>query len=53
VDILGDMEIVIARELTKIHEEFRRGKISELITYFEKRKPRGELTLLFHSSSKT
>ncbi len=29
--ILGEREIVIARELTKLHEEFLRGKVSELI----------------------
>jgi len=30
LEIVGDINIVIARELTKIHEEFIRGKISEI-----------------------
>jgi 16S rRNA (cytidine1402-2'-O)-methyltransferase len=48
--VLGDMEIVICRELTKIHEEVRREKISQSIVHFEKVKPKGELTLLFRLS---
>ncbi len=40
-NIFGDIEIVIARELTKIHEEVWRGKISEAI----KREFRGEIVL--------
>ncbi len=30
-DILGDRSICLGRELSKIHEEFRRGKISEIV----------------------
>jgi len=41
----GDIEIVIARELTKIHEEIYRGKISQALNYFLS--PRGEIVLLF------
>jgi len=47
-ELFGDIEIVICRELTKIYEEVRRGKISESIAHFEKVKPKGEFTLLFH-----
>ncbi len=45
-EILGDVSIVIARELTKIHEEFFRGIISEAKSHFEN--PKGEFVLLFH-----
>lgn len=46
--IFGDMEIVTARELTKIYEEVRREKISEALLHFSKSKPRGEFVVLFH-----
>jgi len=45
-DILGDRQIVVARELTKLHEEIWRGTISEAVIYFETRRPRGEFTLV-------
>lgn len=45
-EILGDRNAVVARELTKIHEEFRRGRLSELLAHFEQNVPRGEITLL-------
>ncbi len=48
----GDIEVVVCRELTKIHEEIRREKISDSISYFEKNKPRGEFTLCFNTSLK-
>jgi len=48
-DILGDIDIVICSELTKIHEKARRGKASELVELFKKDKPRGEFVVLFHT----
>jgi 16S rRNA (cytidine1402-2'-O)-methyltransferase len=44
--ILGPRPAVIARELTKIHEEFLRGNLAELLESTSKRAPRGEITLL-------
>ena len=44
--VFGDIDIAIARELTKIHEEIRREKISEAIKHFESNKPRGEFAIL-------
>ena len=44
--ILGDRETVIARELTKVHEEFIRGRLSEIIPRIEKNPLKGEFTVL-------
>lgn len=46
-NVFGDIEIVIAKELTKIHEAFLRDRISDLINYLEKESPKGEFCLLF------
>jgi 16S rRNA (cytidine1402-2'-O)-methyltransferase len=46
LNTLGDRQIAIARELTKIHEEIIRGSISEGIKYFSENSPRGEFTLV-------
>ncbi|RJQ35716.1 16S rRNA (cytidine(1402)-2'-O)-methyltransferase [Candidatus Microgenomates bacterium] len=51
-EIFGDMDIVICRELTKIHEEVRREKISESIAHFEKVNPKGEFVILFNLGEK-
>ncbi len=45
---LGDIGIVIARELTKIHEEIRRELISQSIEHFSNTQPRGEFVILFN-----
>ena len=44
--LLGDRRIVVARELTKLHEEFRRERISQALAYFAEHRPRGEFTLV-------
>ncbi len=45
-EILGERPVVIARELTKIYEEFLRGTPEELISLFEKKILKGEATVL-------
>ena len=37
---------VVARELTKLHEEFRPGTLAELAAWYEAHEPRGEITLV-------
>src|ERR1700686_2207626 len=45
-EILGPRPAVVAREVTKIHEEFLRGNLNELSDAARQRAPRGEITLL-------
>jgi 16S rRNA (cytidine1402-2'-O)-methyltransferase len=46
-DVLGiDRQIVLARELTKLHEEFWRGRIADAIAHYSEREPQGEYTLV-------
>jgi len=46
LEILGNRPAVIAREVTKVHEEFQRGHLEDLIAATRKKAPRGEITLL-------
>jgi len=43
---LGDRQIVVGREITKLHEEFFRGSISSALSHFTSSPPRGEFTLV-------
>ncbi len=51
-EVLGDRKIVVAREMTKIHEEFVRGNPSEIKQHFENKQVKGELTLLVEGNSR-
>jgi 16S rRNA (cytidine1402-2'-O)-methyltransferase len=50
---LGDRQIAVARELTKVHEEIWRGSISAAIEYFIQTEPRGEFTLVVAGNTKS
>ncbi|HEU5041191.1 MAG TPA: 16S rRNA (cytidine(1402)-2'-O)-methyltransferase, partial [Gemmatimonadales bacterium] len=41
---------VVARELTKLHEELRAGTLAELASYFSETPPRGELTIVLQGT---
>jgi len=43
----GDLEVCVCRELTKMYEEVKRGKVSDVIAYFGKKSVKGEIVLLF------
>lgn len=43
---LGDRKIALCRELTKIHEEVLRGRISDMIEYYKEKTPKGEYVLI-------
>src|SRR5262249_26351637 len=49
-EILGEREAVVARELTKVHEDLRRGRLSELGNHYEREDPRGEIVVLIDRS---
>lgn len=47
VEVLGDhRRAVVAREITKLHEEMVRGTLGELLGHFDETPPRGEVTVL-------
>lgn len=46
LDVLGDREIVLARELTKKYEEYNRTTLSAAIIYYEETPPKGEFVLI-------
>ncbi|MCX7780870.1 MAG: 16S rRNA (cytidine(1402)-2'-O)-methyltransferase [Negativicutes bacterium] len=49
----GDRDAVAGRELTKVFEEFIRGKLSAIRTHFATNQPRGEFTLIIAGCSAT
>jgi len=51
-DIFGDRKAAIGRELTKVHEEFVRGNLSDLIANFSEHKPKGEFVILIEGNKK-
>ncbi|QQR47850.1 16S rRNA (cytidine(1402)-2'-O)-methyltransferase [Myxococcus xanthus] len=46
LDTWGDRRACVARELTKLHEEFARGTLSELAARYAAEEPRGEVVVL-------
>ncbi|WIG97125.1 16S rRNA (cytidine(1402)-2'-O)-methyltransferase [Myxococcus sp. SDU36] len=46
LDAWGDRRACVARELTKLHEEFARGTLSELAARYAVEAPRGEVVVL-------
>ena len=52
LSILGDVEVTVAREMTKLHEEFVHGTISEVVATLRKRERiRGEITVVFAAAA--
>jgi len=50
LEIFGDRQAAIARELTKLHEQFIRGNLSALVAHFDAHEPRGEIVLVIAGS---
>ena len=52
-EVMGNRDCVVAREMTKLHEEFLRGKISEVMEMLTARnKVKGECTVLIAGSGR-
>jgi 16S rRNA (cytidine1402-2'-O)-methyltransferase len=49
--VLGDRVAVVGREVTKVHEEFLRGSLSEVLERLRKRTVKGEITVLVGAPS--
>ncbi len=50
-EALGDRAICVARELTKVYEEFFRGSVDAAREHFAKTAPRGEFTLVIEGKT--
>lgn len=46
LEVLGDRPVCVARELSKMFEEFYRGTVSAAIAYYTQQPPKGEVTLV-------
>ena len=51
LEVYGDRPVVLVRELTKIYEEYQRGRISELIDYLAGNSLKGECLLIVAGAS--
>ena len=51
-EVLGDREIVLTRELTKIYEEVLRGKVTEIQSQIGGRKLKGEITVVISGKTR-
>ena len=52
LEVLGDRNCCIAREITKIHEEFIRGRISEILDVLSEKEVLGEICILIEGAKK-
>ena len=52
LSILGDRQICVAREMTKMFEEYWRGTVSGAVEYFKSQPARGEFTLVIEGKTK-
>ena len=48
-EILPTVELVLAREISKLYEEFLRGTAEEILEHYKERKPKGEMVVLFNA----
>src|SRR4029079_7843274 len=46
IEVLGNRQAAVVKELTKLHEQAVRGSLSEILEYFSRNEPRGEFVIL-------
>jgi 16S rRNA (cytidine1402-2'-O)-methyltransferase len=51
IAVFGDRQAVVTRELTKIHEEIIRAKLSDVLKHLKQKTVKGELTIIVHGAS--
>lgn len=51
MEVLGDRQLAVCRQLTKLHEEVFRGRVSQAIEHFKK--PKGEFVLVIRGAEKS
>lgn len=51
-EVIPKAAVVVAREITKLHEEFLRGTPQSLSSHFAVKKPKGEIVVLFNNTLK-
>lgn len=46
-NVMGDIEIAVVREITKMHEDVRRGPVQEVLAYYQEAgRPKGEIAIV-------
>jgi 16S rRNA (cytidine1402-2'-O)-methyltransferase len=51
LDVMGDRQVAVARELTKLHEEVRRGRVSEVLAEMGEAPPKGEVVVVIEGAT--
>jgi 16S rRNA (cytidine1402-2'-O)-methyltransferase len=46
LDALGDRPVCVAREITKVYEEFKRGPVADVLAHYKEMPPRGEIVVV-------
>lgn len=53
LEIFGNRHCCICREITKLHEDFQRGSLQQVIEYFSRNEPLGEFAIIVAGNTET
>lgn len=53
LDCLGERPVCVARELSKLYQEFQRGSLRDVLAHYTQHPPRGEITLVIGGAAQT